>query len=201
MKRLCYSGILKEGFSGYSSMVMLISRKATKDKKVVTDFRQLNIRIAINNLAYCLLKDTFLVLRSARCEVLPVLDLKDAFHSLRLSENSKRFCGILPYFGSVSYLYQRIPMGLNIYPSIWQSYINAIWDCLQSRKYCKPIMDNLLLFTPTKKSHMAKLEDLLKALLKNRLNISPKKCQLCRKELHYMENTILLKIGEFVKNH
>ena len=36
MKRLCYLGILKEGFSTYSSLVMLISRKMTKDKRVVT---------------------------------------------------------------------------------------------------------------------------------------------------------------------
>ena len=39
MKRLCYLGILKEGFSAYSSPVMLISRKMTQDKRVVTYFR------------------------------------------------------------------------------------------------------------------------------------------------------------------
>ena len=59
MKRLCYLGILKEGFSAYSSPVILISRKVTKDNRVVTDFRHLNIRIAKNNLAYPLFKDTF----------------------------------------------------------------------------------------------------------------------------------------------
>ena len=52
MKWLCYMGILKEGFSAYSSPVMLISRKLTKGKRVVTDFRYLNVRIAKNNLAY-----------------------------------------------------------------------------------------------------------------------------------------------------
>ena len=46
MKYLCYLGILKEGFSPYSSLVMLISCKLTQDKRVVTDFRHLNIRIA-----------------------------------------------------------------------------------------------------------------------------------------------------------
>ena len=51
-----------------------------------------------------------------------VLDLKDAFHSLRLTESSKKYWGILPYFGSASYLYQRMPMGLNISPVVWQSY-------------------------------------------------------------------------------
>ena len=114
-----------------------------------------------NNLAYPLVRDTFSMLGNSKCEVLSVLDLKDAFHSLRLSENSKRYCDILPYFGSSSYLYQRMPMGLNISPSIWQSYFNAILDCAQNRKYCEAIMDNLLLFTPSKESHTSKLEDLL----------------------------------------
>ena len=50
MKRLCYMGILKEGFLAYSSPVMLISRKLKKDKRVVTDFRHLNVRIVKNNL-------------------------------------------------------------------------------------------------------------------------------------------------------
>ena len=45
MKWLCYMGILKEGFSAYSSPVMPIRRKLTKDKRVVTDFRHLNVRI------------------------------------------------------------------------------------------------------------------------------------------------------------
>ena len=106
MKRLCYLGILKEGFLAYSSPVMLISWKMTQDKRVMTDFRDLNMRIAKNNLAYPLLKDMFTLLSSSKCEVVSVLDLKDAFHSLRLAKNSKKYCGILPYFGSASYLLQ-----------------------------------------------------------------------------------------------
>ena len=166
MKRLCYMDILKEGFLAYSSPVILISRKRTKDKRVVTDFRHLNVRIAKNNLAYPLVRDTFSVLGNSKCEVLSVLDLKDAFHSLRLLENSRKYCGILPYFGSSSYLYQRMLMGLNISPSIWQSYINAILDCLQSKKYCEAIMDDLILFTPSKESHMNKLEDIFECFIK-----------------------------------
>ena len=87
MKCLSYLDILKEQFSVYSSPVMLISRKLTQDKRVVTDFRHLNVRIAKNNLAYPLLKDTFSVLGSSKCKLLSVVDSKDAFHSLRLSEN------------------------------------------------------------------------------------------------------------------
>ena len=53
-------------------------------------------------------------------------------------------------------------------------------------------MDDLLLFTPSKESHIATLEDLLKDLHKNGLIISPKKCQLFRKELQYIGNTIFI---------
>ena len=84
MKRLYYMGILKEGFLAYSSWVMLISRKLTKDKRVVMDFRHLNVRIAKNNLAYPLVRDAFSVLGNLKCKVLSVLDLKDAFHSFKI---------------------------------------------------------------------------------------------------------------------
>ena len=114
------------------------------------------------------------------------------FTHLGYQETQKRYCGILPYFGSLSYLYQRMPMELNISPSIWQSYINAILDCLESREYCEAIMYDLLLFTPSKKYQMDKLEDLLRALLKNGLKISPKTCQLFRTKLHYMGNEIFI---------
>ena len=70
--------------------------------------------------------------------------------------------------------------------------MNTILDCLQSRKYCEAMMDDLLLFTPSKESHMNKLEDLLKALLKNGLKISPKKWQLFKTRLQYMGNEIFI---------
>ena len=110
---------------------MLISQKITQDKRVVTDLRHMNVRIVKNNLAYPLVRDTFSVLGTSKCKVLSVLDLKDTFHSLRRLEDSKRYCSVLPYFWSASYIYQRMLMGLNISPSIWQSYINIILESKQ----------------------------------------------------------------------
>ena len=50
MTRLRYLGIIKEYFSVYSSTVMLVSGKVTKDKRAVTDFRYLNVRVAKTNI-------------------------------------------------------------------------------------------------------------------------------------------------------
>ena len=53
-------------------------------------------------------------------------------------------------------------------------------------------MDDLILFTPSKESHINKLEDILSALLKNGLKILPKKCQLFKTSLQYMGNEIFI---------
>ena len=133
MKRLCYLGTLKQGFSAYLSPVMLISRKVTKDKRVVTNFRHLQVRISKNNLVYPLLKDTFSVLGSSRCEVLSVLDLEDAFLSLRLSEISKDI--VESYHILVAlHIYIKECLWVEISPLIWEPYISMILDCSQSRK-------------------------------------------------------------------
>ena len=85
-----------------------------------------------------------------------------------------------------------MPKGLNVSSPIWQSYINRILNSLQSRRYCEAIMDDLLLLTPSKIVHIAKLEDILKALRKNVLKICPKKCHLFKTELQFIENTIFI---------
>ena len=60
-------------------------------------------------------------------------------------------------------------------------------------------MDDLLLFTLSKKSHMDKLEDLLK-LLKNGLKISPKKCQLLEPIYSIWVMKYLYRTKEYVYN-
>ena len=95
-KSLCYLGILKEGFLAYSSPVMLISKRLTQDKRVVTDFRHLNVRIAKNNLAYPLLRDTFSPLGSSKCEVLSVLDFKGCISFLKATRKFKEILWCTP---------------------------------------------------------------------------------------------------------
>ena len=91
-------GILKERFSAYSSPIMLISRKLTKDKRVVTDFRHLNVRIVKNNLAYPLVRDMFSMLGNFKCKVLSVLDLKDAFSLTLAFRKFKKILWYTPIF-------------------------------------------------------------------------------------------------------
>ena len=96
---------------------MLIARKNFGLERIITDFRFLICRLQRVNLAFPLIRYAFAILGSCKCECLSDLDLKSAYHTIKLSENSKPYCGILPYFGSASYVYQRMPNGTECKPS------------------------------------------------------------------------------------
>ena len=89
MQRLVHLGILKKDMSQYSSPIMLIARKNSLLKRIITGFRFLNSRVQRVNLAFLLIRNMFAILGCLKCECLSVLDLKDAYHTVKLSENSK----------------------------------------------------------------------------------------------------------------
>ena len=166
---------------------MLITRKLTKDKRPVVDFKLLNTRILRRNTSIPLMSDVLSILGNSECEVVSCADIKDAYHSIRLTEKSKEYCGILPYFGSPIYRYEVLPMGIACAPQIWMDYITLILSELEDKKKYIAIMDNLLIHS-TRVDHWKLLEQLLKSVCKNGLRLSPKKCQLFKTNLIYMGN-------------
>ena len=85
MERLVSLGILSKNSTCHTSPVMLITHKLTKDKRPVVDFRLLNTRILRKNAVTPLINDILQILGNSMCETLSSIDLKDAFHSLRLT--------------------------------------------------------------------------------------------------------------------
>ena len=187
MERLVSLGILSKNSTSHTSPVMLITRKLTKDKRPVVDFRLLSTRILRRNTSIPLMSHVLSILGNSECEVVSCVDIKDAYHSIRLTEMSKEYCGILPYFGSPKYRYEVLPMGIACAPQIWMDYITLILSELEDKKKYIAIMDDLLIHS-TKADHWKLLEQLLKSMCKNGLRLSPKKCQLFKTKLIYMGN-------------
>ena len=106
------------------------------------------------------------------------VDIKDAFHSIRLNERSKEFCDILPYFGSTHYRYKVLPMGLAISLAAWLMYVNMLLNTFgPHKKSFIAIMDDLLIHS-SKEDHFKLIEMLLEGLCAHGLKLSPKKSQL-----------------------
>ena len=194
MAKLVSLGILSKINTTHTSPVMLVARKGTKNKRPVVDFRLLNTRIMRRNTATPLLRDIFKMLGKSKCEVLSCVDLKDAFHSLGLTDKAKEFCGILPYFGSAHYRYEVLPMGLSISPQVWITYIENLLEGISNRDSYIAIMDDLMLHG-LKDNHMDLFKNLLVLLIVHGLKLSPRKCQLFLKHLVYLGNVFHIEDG------
>ena len=190
MRKGCLLGILRKGLSSYSSPIMLIPRKQSSIPRIVTDFRYLNSRLKVLQCSLPLVRDAIQQLGAAESEVVSIIDLRDAFHTLRVKLTAQQYLGIRPYYGSPTYLYQRLGMGLSVSPSIFMHFITKVLDEIeQNRRNYIAIMDDILIHSKLR-DHKARLTELFKTLIKNGLKISPKKCQLFMKNVLYMGHQI-----------
>ena len=191
MERLVSLGILTKNSTSHISPLILITRKLTNDKRPVVDFRLLNTRILRRNTSIPLMSDVLSILGNSECEVVSCVDIKDAYYSIKLTEKSKEYCGILPYFGSPIYRYEVLQMGIACAPQIWMDYITLIMAELKQKNKYIAIMDDLLLHS-TKVAHWKLLEQLFQSMCKNGLKLSSKTCQLFRTKLTYMGNEFVI---------
>ena len=194
MDRLERLGIIQKALTGYSSPVLLVKRKQQNLYRVVTDFRVLNERLVRVNHAFPIMHDCLEAIGASKCEVMSVLDLCDAYHTLPLATESQKYCGITPYYGCPTYVYLRMGMGMSHSPALWQQFVHVIWEELPNKERYKIIMDDILIFL-TKEQHWEDLQNLFAVLIKYRLKISPHKCQLFQNELIYMGLQFLVKDG------
>ena len=149
MDRLEKLGIIRKGLTGYSWLVLLVKRKQQNLYRVVTDFRVLNERLVRVNHAFPIVRDCLGAIGASKCEVMSVLDFRDAYHTLPLAEESQKYCGLTPYYGSPTYVYLRMGMGMSCSPALWQQFVHIIWEQLPNKECYKIIMDDILIFSTT----------------------------------------------------
>ena len=195
MDRLVQLGILKKGLSGYSSPAMAIPRKNSDIPRVVGDFRYLNKRLVKLNMTFPLVRECIQSIGVSQCEVMSVIDLRDAYHTLRLAPSSQQYTGITPYYGADSYQYLRMAMGLSVSPAIWQTFINNILRQIPHKNRHIAIMDDCLIHSKFA-DHLQDLINLFESLIKNGLKISPRKCQFFRTQIVYMGLKFLIHQGK-----
>ena len=100
MQKLVSLGILTKNSTTHTSPVMLVARKGNERKRPVVDFRLLNTRIVRRNTSTPLLRDIFIMLGRAQCEVLSCVDLKEAFHAYPLPPKPRSSVVYSPILGA-----------------------------------------------------------------------------------------------------
>ena len=89
-----------------------------------------------------------------------------------------------------------MPMGLSISPCKWIEYISYVMEHITHKQNFIAIMDDLLIHSK-KKDHMARVTDILKALIKHGLKLSPKKCQFLGGLSLHLNHLIAYRLGNF----
>ena len=112
---------------------------------------------------------------------------RDTFHTLRLVLSSQKYCAITPYYGSPTYHYLCMGMGMSVSPQIWQQFVDLVFqdNLIKCKQNFDVIMDDTLIHS-TAEEHMDDLMDLFKVLRKYGLKLSPHKCQFFKKKIVYM---------------
>ena len=183
MDRLEHLGIIRKALTGYSSPVVLVKWKNKNLYRHCSDFCILNEKLVKINHAFPLVRDCIEQLGRKKCHYLSTIDLRDAFHMLRLALSSQKYCGITPYYGSPTYHYLCMGMGMSVSPQIWQQFIDLVFqdDLIERKQNFDVIMDDTFIHL-TAEEHMDALIDLFKVLRKCGLKLSPHKCQFFEKK-------------------
>ena len=177
MDRLEHLGIICKGLTGYSSLVVLVKRKNQNLYRICSNFCILNEKLVKINHAFPLVRDCIEQLGRKKCHYLSTIDLRDAFHTLRLALSSQKYCSMTPYYGSPTYHYLRMGMGMSVSPQIWQQFVDLVFqdDLIKRKQNFDVIMDDTFIHS-TAEEHMDDLIDLFKVLRKYGLKLSPHKC-------------------------
>ena len=85
MDRLGHLGIIRKGLTGYRSLVVLVKWKNQNLYQVCSDFHTLNEKLVKINHAFPLVRKCIEQLGRKKCHYLSTIDLRDAFHTLRLA--------------------------------------------------------------------------------------------------------------------
>ena len=184
MDRLEHLGIIYKGLTGYNSLVVLVKWQNQNLYRVYSDFHILNEKLVKINHSFPLVRDCIEQLGRKKCHYLSTIDLRDAFHMLRLVLSSQKYCGITPYCGSPTYYYLHMGMGMSVSPQIWQQFVDLVFqdDLIKCKQNFDVIMDDMFIHS-TAEEHMDDLMDLFKVLRKYGLKLSPHKCQFFKKKI------------------
>ncbi len=157
MEKLRQMGILRRSSSEFLSPIMLIKESHSGAKlvkspeyRLLMDFKYLNSHLPNIKFKYPEVKHVLRKIGKHSSCVFSMLDLKYAFHSINLAEESKQYTSCYASPGPPTYQFNNLGQGLNVSPAYFTSLMNDLLHELSSdiREYIDCIMDDIIIFTP-----------------------------------------------------
>ncbi|RZL28055.1 MAG: hypothetical protein EOP64_05680 [Sphingomonas sp.] len=152
--------------------------------RMCIDYRPVNEVTRRDGYPLPLIKSTLHQVIGASC--FTVLDLEAAFHNIRIMPGQE---GLTAFRTSRDvYEYLVMPFGIKNGPSIFQRYIERILE--PHRAYCKVYIDDILVYSEDKDTHMTHVKAVLNSLAEHSLKVSLEKTQAALTEVFYLGHKI-----------
>lgn len=178
-------GIIRVSFSEYSSPLVLV-RKKDGGTRICIDYRPINKKIIKDEFPLPIIDDLIDRLKGAR--VFSVLDLKNGFFHLKVSEDSIKYTAFVTHNGQYEFL--RAPFGLSVCPKYFMRFVTIIFQELITKGVLIIFIDDLLIPASDELQAVERLKEVLAVASQYGLQINWKKAQLLCRRIEYLGHIV-----------
>ena len=178
-------GLLANGFIRPSTAPLgapvLFAKKKDGGLRMCIDYRQLNLRTKKNK--YSLPPINFLLEQLSGAKIFSKIDLRGAYHLLRIAEGEEWKTTFRSRYGSFEFLV--MPFGLTNAPSVFQHYVNDVFR-EHLDKFVIAYLDDILIFSNNVAEHDSHVRIVLECLRKHQLYAKATKCAFRLEETEFL---------------
>jgi hypothetical protein len=160
---------------------ILFARKADGSLRFCVDYRKLNDLTRKDRYPLPLLDET--LARISKAKVFTKLDIRQAFHRIRIDPASEDLTTFRTRYGC--YKYKVVPFGLTNGPATYQRYMNdVLFDYLDD--FCTAYLDDILIYSENELEHQEHVCKVLERLRKAGLQADIRKSEFSVKRTKYL---------------
>ena len=180
IKKMVDKGFIRASSSSVASPV-LFAKKPDRRLRFCVDYQTLNAITIKNCYPLPLVKET--LEHVCRAKIFSKIDIIAPFNKLRIKEGEEWKTAFRTQYGLYKYLV--MPFGLANGPSSFQNYINNVLHGMLD-VFCTAYIDNILIYSNSKKEHQEHVRKVLKALRKAGLQADIDKCEFYVTKMNYL---------------
>ena len=169
------AGVIQESVSPFSAPTFCVKKPV--GWRVVHDYRQLNSKTIIPQIPTPRKED--IIERMAGCQVFSTCDLTSGYFQMLLKKEHRQYTAFS--VGNKHYEYCVVPMGLSGAPGSFNRLIQKIFTGYE--EFAAAYFDDIFIYTKDMKSHLDRLDEILKVCEKEELYLKLSKCVIAQDEI------------------
>lgn len=164
-------GFIEPSQAPFAAPVLFV-KKPDGSLRFCIDYRKLNLLTKKDRYPLPLIDET--LARIGRAKLFTKLDIRQAFHRIRIHPDSEELTTFRTRFGA--YKCKVLPFGLTNGPATYQRYMNdVLFDYLDD--FCTAYLDDILIYSDNELEHEHHVKKVLERLRNAGLQIDLKKCE------------------------